>query len=335
MSFVGIIVNPDSGRDVRRIISQAVTISNEQKLNIVARLLVALDAVGVERIKIMPDRFGIGKRAFEMVASQSGMKAEAALIDMPATWTATDTLRAAQSLHDEGADCIVVLGGDGTSRLVAKACGDIPVLPISTGTNNVVPDFIEGTIAGMAAGYVARHPERRDAFCYRHKRLIVQINGQEADQALVDVTIINHAFTGSRAVWDIDLLRQLFVTRSDPSRIGLSSVLGMLHPVATGDPWGAVVSLNNGGSQRVRAPIVPGGFAEIAVSDVKKLEPGVPYRIDGIRPAAVALDGEREFVLRPGSDAAIMLDLDGPWLVDVQATMDQAARDQLFVYTNT
>ena len=35
--------------------------------------------------------------------------------------------------------CIVTLGGDGTNRVVAKGCGSVPILPISTGTNNVFP----------------------------------------------------------------------------------------------------------------------------------------------------------------------------------------------------
>ena len=54
-----------------------------------------------------------------------------------------------------GVRCLITLGGDGTNRIVAKASGDVPLMPISTGTNNVFPVMIEGTIAGLAAGLAA------------------------------------------------------------------------------------------------------------------------------------------------------------------------------------
>ena len=54
-----------------------------------------------------------------------------------------------------GVGCLITLGGDGTNRVVAKACGDIPLVPISCGTNNVFPYMVEGTVAGLAAGLVA------------------------------------------------------------------------------------------------------------------------------------------------------------------------------------
>jgi predicted polyphosphate/ATP-dependent NAD kinase len=333
MVVVGIIVNPDSGRDVRRIISQAMTVSNEQKLNIVARVLVALETVGVERVEIMPDRFGIGGRALDMLAERPIAQASR-LIDMPATWSADDTLHAANALRESGAGCIVVLGGDGTCRLVAKACGDVPLMPISTGTNNVVPDFVEGTIAGLAAGFVALHPERREALCWQHKRLIVYVDGREVDVALVDVALVDQAFTGAKAVWDVGALRQLFVTRAHPTRIGLSSVLGHIHPVAVDAPHGAVAELNNGSGQRVLAPVVPGGFARIAVSALRVLQAGERVRVEPIRPAILALDGEREIVLRPGSAAEVALDRAGPWMVDVERTLAQIVAEQLFVDHN-
>jgi len=38
---------------------------------------------------------------------------------------------------------------------VAQGCGTVPLVPISTGTNNVFPTMIDGTIAGLAAGLFA------------------------------------------------------------------------------------------------------------------------------------------------------------------------------------
>jgi predicted polyphosphate/ATP-dependent NAD kinase len=333
MHSVGIIVNPDSGRDVRRIISQALTVNNEQKVNILARLLVALEAMGVGRVEIMPDRFGIGSRALDLLGGCSAARL-GSVIDMPTTWGAGDTLRAAALMRDHGVGCIVVLGGDGTCRLVAKTCGDVPLLAISTGTNNVVPEFVEGTIAGLAAGCVALHPDQREALCWRHKRLLISVADKSADVGLVDVALLEQAHVGSRAVWDVSQLRQLFVTRSHATRIGLSSVLGMLYPIATSAPYGAVVSLNNGHGERVRAPVMPGRFASLIVGEPIMMQPGGIYPVQPIRPAVLALDGEREIVLGVGVEAHVMLDLEGPWIVDVEKALAQAAADRVLFDRN-
>jgi predicted polyphosphate/ATP-dependent NAD kinase len=53
-----------------------------------------------------------------------------------------------------GAQVIVCLGGDGTARVTASAAGDVPMLALSTGTNNTFPAVREATIAGLAAGLV-------------------------------------------------------------------------------------------------------------------------------------------------------------------------------------
>jgi predicted polyphosphate/ATP-dependent NAD kinase len=53
-----------------------------------------------------------------------------------------------------GVDAIVVLGGDGTSRVVARSCGEIALCPLSTGTNNAFPSIREATVAGIATGLV-------------------------------------------------------------------------------------------------------------------------------------------------------------------------------------
>ncbi len=55
----------------------------------------------------------------------------------------------------------MVLGGDGTNRLVAKKIGNIPLVPISTGTNNAFPINIDPTVAGLAAGFYIQTKGRR------------------------------------------------------------------------------------------------------------------------------------------------------------------------------
>jgi ATP-NAD kinase N-terminal domain len=151
MITVGIIANPASGKDIRRLVAHGSVFDNDEKVSIVRRVLLGLEAVGVERVWIMPDRFGIGLKALD------GLKLviEARLLEMPAFFNQDDSCRAAGLLAECGARCIVTLGGDGTNRAVARACGHVPLMPISTGTNNVFPMMIEATTAGLAAGLVA------------------------------------------------------------------------------------------------------------------------------------------------------------------------------------
>ena len=95
----------------------------------------------------MPDAAGIVARAADGL--QLGRDARA--LEMPITDRPADTTHAAAALRERGAACIVVLGGDGTCRAAAKGAGDVPLLPVSTGTNNAFPQFIEGTLVGLAA----------------------------------------------------------------------------------------------------------------------------------------------------------------------------------------
>lgn len=331
MSFVGIIANPDSGKDIRRLVSQAVIVDNLQKSNIVGRLLRALGAMGVERVEIMPDFFGIGRRALDGLGPGDLGATEVIVADMPFEGTDRDSYQAAARMRDAGARCIVILGGDGTCRVVAKACGEVPLLPISTGTNNVVPTFVEATVAGMAAGYVATRPGiAHEQLCWRHKRLMVRVNGELVDQALVDVALVENQWTGARAIWSAEALRQVFVTRAHPTATGLSALVAAIQPVSPFEGSGAVIGLTPHG-RRVLAPIAPGLLRTVSLGELIELQPGVSHPVEAVRPAVLALDGEREVVLRPEDRAEVTLELDGPRLVDVERTMQAAVEEGAFL----
>jgi predicted polyphosphate/ATP-dependent NAD kinase len=330
LSLVGIIANPDSGRDIRRVVSLAAPVGNQQKINVLRRLLQALSRLGVSRVEIMPDLFGLGRQAMDALADAGASGTTASLIDMSIEGGAQDSVRAAEYLRAAGASCIVVLGGDGTCRVVAKGCGEVPLVPISTGTNNVVPYLIEGTVAGLAAAYLALRPDvPRDVLCWRHKKLLIRINGRETDQALVDVTLVTSQFVGSKAVWEPDVLRQVFVTRAQPSNIGLSALIGVLHPIGPAEAFGATARVQPNGRQ-VLAPIAPGRIASIGIGELVTLAPGVAHPVLDERPAILALDGEREIVLHAGDRAEVMLTLEGPWIVDVERTLNLAVDEGTF-----
>jgi hypothetical protein len=122
-------------------------------------------------------------------------------------------------------------------------------------------------------------------------------------------------------------VRQVFASRAQPTNIGLSSIIGVVHPVDPAYPGGATVTAATDG-RRVMVPLAPGEVVPVAIGDVIEMEPGVAYPVDPERPSVLALDGEREIVLNRGDEALVELDLEGPWIVDVERTLSLAvARD--------
>ncbi len=53
---------------------------------------------------------------------------------------------------------IAVLGGDGTHKAVAAEVGDIPLLTLSTGTNNAFPELREATRCRLGRRVVRQWP---------------------------------------------------------------------------------------------------------------------------------------------------------------------------------
>ena len=224
MITVGIIANPASGKDIRRLIAHGSVFDNQEKVNIVRRVMLGLQAAHVDNVVIMPDYFGIGRRAIDGVQ----LKMAADILDMTIEANQDDSTCAAKLMREMGVGAVVTLGGDGTNRAIAKEIGDVPMMPISTGTNNVFPQMIEGTLAGMAAGIVASNQLPLSETTARQLRLEVMRDGEMIDLALVDVVVSSDVFIGSRAIWDMTKVRELVLTRASPSNIGLSSVGGSL-----------------------------------------------------------------------------------------------------------
>ena len=80
MSKVGIIANPSSGKDIRRLIASGSVFTNQEKINIMTRMIAAMDAGRVDEICIMPDLSNMGKRVIEQVSTQH---TDISLIDLP------------------------------------------------------------------------------------------------------------------------------------------------------------------------------------------------------------------------------------------------------------
>ncbi len=151
MTTIGIIANPASGKDIRRLVSHATVIDNNEKVNIIERIILGAQTFGVKKIYVMPDSFMMGYKVTEKLELSGELKVDIEILDMKIKASPKDTQTAAALLEEMQVGCIVVLGGDGTHRLVAKSINKVPLIGISTGTNNAYPKMLEGTVAGMAA----------------------------------------------------------------------------------------------------------------------------------------------------------------------------------------
>jgi predicted polyphosphate/ATP-dependent NAD kinase len=315
---VGIVANPAAGKDVRRLVAHASTFDNLEKVNIVRRVLLGLAAAGVDEVLYMPDVFGIVPRALHHLDKAPVTQAlEFELADGDADSTCAATL-----LRERGVQCIVTLGGDGTNRAVAKGCGEVPLVPISTGTNNVFPQFMEGTIAGLAAGAIASGAVDVPTVTRSTVCLEILRDGQSVDIALVDAAVCSDRFVGSRAVWDPDSIRSVVSTTARPDLIGLSSIGGFLRDVQLGPGEGLVIDIGPGG-ERVVAPLAPGLMCAIRVIGHRRLKVGDTVEVvpeEGV----LALDGERQLPIRPGDRLQVRLSDRGPRVVDVSAALRQA-----------
>ncbi len=315
-SEVALIVNPAAGRDIRRLVAQASVSSNREKVATTRRALQGMAAVGVKVVWALADEVGIVGAAAE--GGSDGI--EVRMLPVTVTGTAADSTAAARLAVEEGVGAIVTLGGDGTNRAVARGCEDVPLVPISTGTNNVFPSMVEGTVAGMAAGLVATGAVPLGEVCLRSKRIEVDVSGHE-DIALIDAAVSRDRFVASRAIWDPRQVRALVLARAEPWAIGLSSIGGHLRPVGADEPAGLYLEIGEG--QPVRAPLAPGLIVEVPVRSWRVLELGEVVEL----PAAggtLALDGERE--LRLSNGGRVMVTANGPMLVDVREALAVAAR---------
>lgn len=326
---IGIIVNPLAGKDIRRLVSAASHTSDSAKIGIVRRVMSAAAEAGVSRILVADDPHHLAGRA----ARDVDLPVE--LVDEEVTGSRSDTVMAASRFWKEGVGAVVVLGGDGTCRDVAAGWPDAPLIAISTGTNNVYPSALDGTSAGAAAGLVALGAVCFDDVARRTKRVSVRATDGYGhpfdDLALVDLALVDTAFTGTRAVQDHHSIRWVVAAVATPASTGLSSIAGRLHPCGRWEPGGVVLRLGPGG-RSVRVPLSPGSFTTVAVAEVRPVADGETVLLRG--PGVLAFDGERD---RRIDDVVVeaVVDRTGPFLIDVERTLVLAAADHRFDVTHS
>ena len=327
MSTVGIIANPASGKDIRRLVTHASVFDNHEKAHILQRALLALDAVGVEQVLFMPDYYSLVERALDGL----NLSLETTELHMDMQADERDSTEAARRFCESDVGCIITLGGDGTNRAVAKGCSDIPIVAISTGTNNVFPCMLESTVAGLAAGLVAKKMVDVEKVTYTAKRLEVYVDGQLAEIALIDVVASTELFIGSRALWDPRCLREIVLARAEPDCIGMSSIGGCLHALGPRDAQGMYVRLGQGNRRReqaalrVLAPVGPGLIIPVDIQGHHLLSLGEEVVLEPTA-CTIAVDGERQIEVFSEQQVSVRLTSHGPRVVDVQQCMREASR---------
>ena len=366
---IGVLANPASGRDIRRLVAQASVFHLSEKCSMISRLLSALGAVGVGKVLMMPDVDGIADRVRQAVATHRPAEApwpEVDFLDMPIEAGPLDTVRAVERMVAAQVGAIVVLGGDGTHRLVAPAPWEVPILgqhgrgpgwghrgsgrrwhtpARSDGlrgdthyhvvhrhqpARNVFSAIREATVAGLATGLVATRRVSLTEAVVRNKVLRVEINGASRELALVDAAISRDLWIGSKALWRPETLSQIFVAFSETNAIGLSSIAGLLRPVSRRAAYGLRVDLAppEAASTTLVAPIAPGLIVRVGIAAVHEIRPGEPQRVSASR-GVVALDGEREIEFGPDDRVTIQLQTNGPLTIDIDRVMARAAQDGL------
>lgn len=315
MPVVGLVTHSGAAQDVRRLTSLARTIDVHERVNVVARILAGIAAVPGARVRYLPEPTRVVERALAALGAIPG----AGPIDArPAgdvlARDAGQTRTTAEALAAGGARCVVTYAGDGTNRAVAAGWPGAVIVPLAGGTNNAFALCADPTAAGLAAALYARAPGAHAREVRRVPRWEIAVPGRAPDLALVDVALVTDEWVGAHAVWDPDRLVEAVAARGDPAVTGLSGVAGMAMPSDGG------VHLRFGRpGRRVLAPLGPGQLAPVWVRESRHVGEGESVGMRG--PGTLAIDGEREVVLRAGEVARLRLSAGGPRVLDVAGVL--------------
>ncbi|MGB9957631.1 NAD(+)/NADH kinase [Haloferax prahovense] len=330
---IGLVVNPAAGRDIRRLTGGASVSNNYAKRRTAGCVLAGLTLVDDVDVLVMPDSTGLADRIVDDAPDDLGVE----FVDMTVTASGRDSRAAAAHFADH-ADAVVVLGGDGTTRDVAQTIGDVPVVSISTGTNNVVPTPVDGTVAGAAAALVGSGAVPAAEATTRHGTVEVDVVRSEETtviRGLATVGVLDRPFVGTRAILDPSDIVGGVVSRSSPAEIGLSGIAGGLVTHRPDDPGGVGFRLSRDGESgatapatRVKAITVPGNLSTVDVAEHRVLDDGEDYAFEVDR-GVISVDGEREHEVRDGT-VRLRPVSDGPRLVDVESVLERAADEGRF-----
>ena len=327
MHPLGIIVNPMSGRDVRRVAARASISAHHDKQQQVTRLVLGALQNGVKEIYLAKEPFRISERAVENIPGKDKVK----ILEFKLKHNAQDTVNAAEKMWAAGCRTFIVLGGDGTNRIVARTCPDAVLLPLSTGTNNVFPQMVEASVAGAAAGLICAGKVPIEAHCYRCKQVHVETEDGRTDIALVDAILLKNDQLGSFLPFSAANIAEIFLARSEAASVGISPIGGYILPCEAEDAFGVKLRCSATASLQLEVPISPGLYNKIGVESCDKVDLGELMTVAG--PGILAFDGDREIQLKEDQSVTVSIRADGPWIIEPRRIM--AAAVKLKVFENT
>jgi hypothetical protein len=318
---VGVIANPMSGVDVRRLAARASRVTPESKRDQVARAVVGAAASGAEHIVLVREPMRIAQSA----VGGMNIGAQIELIDIGARLDAGDTQRAVLAMRERGCGAIIVLGGDGTNRAIAQVWPDAPLVSISTGTNNVFPMRVEATLAGAAAGFVASGGVALEEVSQPAKLIHLERAGGEQTLALIDAVRLEGDKVGNLLPVDPGFIREIVLARAEAVAVGMSPIGGLLKACGADDDFGVLVRCvaHEQGGQSLRVPISPGLFRTVHIERVRRLALGEKVTIRG--PGVLAFDGDREITLAADEPIEMSVRRDGPRVIDPARALRLAA----------
>ncbi|QGU94614.1 ATP-NAD kinase [Clostridium bovifaecis] len=327
MGAIGIISNPGSGKDIRRLFSSSMNLMNSEKANIVERAILAAYEFGTKKFYIMPDSYRTGERVLKNIKGKKGIEVDLTTLNFRETGQPRDTEKAVEMMNELDISCLVVLGGDGTSRLVAKGNPKMPIIPIATGTNNVYPENLEGTNVGMAAAYIDQKGYSNE-IVYKDKRIDIFINGELKEVAVVEAIISSNPLIGSKAIWKTDEILEIVAILCRADTIGFSAIIGVQEKANQSDPFGFAAKVNKG-SEKIKLPISAGEIIVINTTKPTKIDLGKSYIYRAEQHGTLALDGERTITYKIGDEIEFKITREGPIHVNVRNTLEKA-RDEGF-----
>lgn len=299
--LIGLIANPVSAKDIRRLTGLARVVDTEEKANLIARLLVGLASHPGSRVLALDDRAGLVRRA---VSLSRGSSPPVDFLPIESGGTESDTRWAAAHLSARKADALVIIGGDGTVRAAVEGWPQAPLVPMAAGTNNAFALTLEPTVTGLAI-VTALSSEDTSSFVPTTALQVETTTG--AATAVIDVVSVRGRWIGAGALWEPDLLIEAVVTSARPTAVGIASVsagLGSLEP-------GHARWMRFGGGKTVKAVFGPGLILDVLVAEHTDLAIGSEVALD-VAGGVVALDGERRIV---AGDALVRV-VPGPRVLD-------------------
>lgn len=299
--LIGLIANPNSSKDIRRLTGLARVADAEEKANLMARLLIGIGSEPRAQVLALDDHAGLVRRAINMAGRGAP---PVTFLDLHAAGEESDTIESAGLLDAAGADVLVVLGGDGTIRAAVEGWPKARLVPLAAGTNNAFARDDEPTVTGLA---VVSALAAGGAGSFSPTTAVHVETTRGSAVAVIDAVSVRNRWFGAGALWEPELLVEAVVTSGRPTSVGIASVcsrLGGLEP-------GHARHISFGPGVMVRAVFGPGLVRDLEVADFEDLPLGSTVAFDATA-GVLALDGERRLV---SADPLVTV-VEGPLILD-------------------